>query len=107
MRTNCQNSPHSSRPLNDRGFCSLYPEIDDEGLLFTNDPELAGLWFMVFHDTYKDIEASFTADELIKLMQEKTGSTSEDMYELMEEMKEIDDDFSCHQFEFIPIEDCE
>lgn len=82
-------------------------EIDDEGLLFTNDPELAGLWFMEFHDTYKDIEASFTADELIKLMQEKTGSTSEDMYELMEEMKEIDEDFLCHQFEFVSIEDCE
>lgn len=26
MRTSCQNSPHSSRPLNERGSCGLYPE---------------------------------------------------------------------------------
>ena len=33
MRTSCQNSPHASRPLNDRGSCGSHPEfyIDSSG----------------------------------------------------------------------------
>ena len=34
-KTSCQNGPHSSRPLNDRGSCGLHPERRNHDKLWT------------------------------------------------------------------------